>query len=126
MLRCWCDGGVPVEGRGEMSEPTLSLAVGVGDVAAGGVCEKHTILFPLSHTGGLFHPYKHVCPFCRAERAEARVKVLEEALWKRWEDCICGGDGLIRCYNGAGQSHLDDCNKCADIRKALRGEEQGK
>ena len=39
---------------------------------------------------------------------------------------ICGGDGLIRCYNGAGQSHLDDCNKCADIRKALRGEEQGK
>jgi hypothetical protein len=60
------------------------------------------------------------------EKAEARVKVLEEALWKRWEDCICGGDGLIRCYNGAGQSHLDDCNKCADIRKALRGEEQGK
>jgi hypothetical protein len=63
-----------------MSEPTLSLAVGVGDVAAGEVCEKHTILFPLSHTGGLFHPYKAICPFCRAERAEARVKVLEKAL----------------------------------------------
>ena len=97
-----------------MSEPTLSLAVGVGDVAAGEVCEKHTILFPLSHTGGLFHPYKHVCPFCRAERAEAWVKVFEEALQGVF-DIFCS----FKEIEGAEKGIIA-------VRAALLGEEQGK
>jgi hypothetical protein len=115
-------------GRGEMSEPTLSLAVGVGDVAAGGVCEKHTILFPLSHTGGLFHPYKHVCPFCRAERAEARVKVLEE-LAAALDDLLCayrvgGQEWGARAADRVRRARAE--KRIIAARAALRGEEQGK
>ena len=55
-----------------MSEPTLSLGMTSGEAPADAmVCEKHTILFPISHTGGLFHPYVAICPFCRADRLEA-------------------------------------------------------
>jgi GH25 family lysozyme M1 (1,4-beta-N-acetylmuramidase) len=104
-----------------MSEPTLSLAVGVGDVAAGGVCEKHTILFPLSHTGGLFHPYKHVCPFCRAERAEARVKVLEKALEYAALCPVCADIEECKC-----QPDCEDCVKTMQkARAALRAERGG-
>ena len=68
-----------------MSEPTLSLAVGVGDAPTGGVCEKHTIFFPMSHTGGLFHPYVAICPYCKiAEQAR------ELSLYREWRDAVQG------------------------------------
>lgn len=61
-----------------MSEPTLDLSYKTENQVFSGevVCKKHTILFPISHTGRLFQPYQNICPWCRVERAEARVEKL--------------------------------------------------
>jgi hypothetical protein len=65
-----------------VSEPTLNLSMRTveGPAPDEDVCQEHTILFPVSHTGGLFHPFKNICPFCRASRLERELAEARRAL----------------------------------------------
>ena len=70
-----------------MSEPTLDFTIDLTPALSREVCGKHSIRTGISHTGGDWHPYVDLCPWCAAERAESALAAFREIKAFRVNEC---------------------------------------
>jgi len=58
-----------------MTGPTLDFTIDLTPALSREVCGKHSIRTGISHTGGDWHPYVDLCPWCATAHAESALAI---------------------------------------------------